>query len=122
MTDLTRSQGDTPRGQSRSWGDVPFALLLGVRLAGATEGTETRATLLAGALLAAIRTIAAANPHAPLARLAVQEHVGDADGHLARQPAALHGLARLPLLQVLVHPVDALDHHLALLGEDAQDT
>src|SRR5579885_135208 len=79
---------------------------------------EAGAALLAVALLGAVVAVALADADAALARRAEEQHVGDADRHLLGEPAAL-GVAAVGL-EVLVHPVDALDQHAVLVGENAE--
>src|SRR5262245_36981204 len=93
-------------------------LLLGVSLAGFAQHAQAGAARLAETFLVAIVAIALADADAVPAGRTVQQHVGDADRHLLGEPAAL-GVAAARL-QVLVDPVDALDHDLVLARQNAQ--
>src|SRR5262249_53785658 len=108
----------TPSKRTMTGGNLGLTLLA-VRRAGLAQRPQGVATLLAVQLLVPIVAVALAGAHAAAAGRAVEHDVGDVDGHLLGQPAALRVLPAGP--QVLVHPVDALDDDLALFGQHAED-
>src|SRR4051794_4355446 len=84
-----------------------LGLLVCVLLAGFAQEPQRGRALLAKALFAAFRRIAMTHAHAPLARSAVEHHIGYIDRHLTGKPSPL-GI--LPIrLQMLVNLVDAFD-------------
>src|SRR5262249_8420192 len=100
--------------------DPPLTLRpVGVRRPGLAQVAQRVPALLAEALLVAVAAVPVADGDAPPARGAIQGDVGGVPRLLRQEPAAL-GIAAVGL-EVLVHPVDSLDHHLADVGQHAQD-
>src|SRR5262245_58499354 len=93
-------------------------VFLRVGLARLAQHAEPVAALLAEALLAALSVVALADPHAAAAGRAVKLDVRGVDWHFLRKPATLRVLTAW--LQVLVHPVDALDDDLAFARQHAK--
>src|SRR5262249_18915609 len=109
-------RGLTP--PARHWITNPPVLAASRLAFGLADPAQADVGPLGVALLGAVGQGAAADPGRPVGARVDEHDVGGVHRHLLGEPAALRVAAAG--LEVLVHPVDALDHQLVLVRDHAQ--